>query len=228
MKSIKVILVDDHELVRTGIRSLIQNISGVEVIAEANNGRDAVRLIDELMPDLVLLDIAMPELNGLEVVSRISKDNTNTKVIILSMHKNEEYVVQALKAGAAGYLLKDSSANELEIAVNAVIRGETYLSPAISKHVVDNYLRRITDVQADKDKGPDIFKQLTSRQREILQLIAEGNSTKEIANKLNVSIKTVETHRMQLMDRIGIHDVAGLVRYAIRMGIITVKMPDIN
>jgi DNA-binding NarL/FixJ family response regulator len=226
MKTIKVILVDDHELVRTGIRSLMQNISGIEVIAEANNGRDAVRLIDELMPDLVLLDIAMPELNGLEVVSRIAKDNTNTKVIILSMHKNEEYVVQALKAGASGYLLKDSSANELEIAVSAVIRGETYLSPAISKHVVDNYLRRITDRSAEQDRGPDIFKQLTSRQREILQLIAEGNSTKDIANKLNVSIKTVETHRMQLMDRIGIHDVAGLVRYAIRMGIITVKMPD--
>ena len=226
MKPIKVILVDDHSLVRAGIRSLIQNISGVEVVAEANNGRDAVRLIDELVPDLVLLDIAMPELNGLEVISRISKDNTDTKVIILSMHTNEEYVVQALKAGAAGYLLKDSAPNELEIAVNAVIRGETYLSPAISKHVVDSYLRRISDVSADKEKGPDIFKQLTSRQREILQLIAEGNSTKEIANKLNVSIKTVETHRMQLMDRLEIHDVAGLVRYAIRMGIITVKMPD--
>jgi DNA-binding NarL/FixJ family response regulator len=226
MKPIKVILVDDHSLVRAGIRSLIQNISGVEVIAEANNGRDAIRLIDELIPDLVLLDIAMPELNGLEVISRISKDNTDTKVIILSMHTNEEYVVQALKAGAAGYLLKDSAPNELEIAVNAVMKGETYLSPAISKHVVDNYLRRISDVSAEKERGPDIFKQLTSRQREILQLIAEGNSTKEIANKLNVSIKTVETHRMQLMDRIGIHDVAGLVRYAIRMGIITVKMPD--
>src|ERR1035437_5174345 len=155
MKAIKVILVDDHELVRTGIRSLIQNISGVEVVAEANNGRDAVRLIDELMPDLVLLDIAMPELNGLEVVSRISKDNSVTKVMILSLHKNEEHVVQALKAGAAGYLLKDSSANELEIAVNAVIRVETYLSPAISKHVVDNYLRRITDIPSEKEKGPD-------------------------------------------------------------------------
>jgi DNA-binding NarL/FixJ family response regulator len=226
MKPIKVILVDDHSLVRAGIRSLIQNIAGVEVIAEANNGRDAIRLIDELIPDLVLLDIAMPELNGLEVISRISKDNTDTKVIILSMHTNEEYVVQALKSGAAGYLLKDSAPNELEIAVNAVMRGETYLSPAISKHVVDNYLKRISDVSTEKEKGPDIFRQLTSRQREILQLIAEGNSTKEIANKLNVSIKTVETHRMQLMERIGIHDVAGLVRYAIRMGIITVKMPD--
>jgi DNA-binding NarL/FixJ family response regulator len=226
MKPIRVILVDDHSLVRAGIRSLIQNIAGVEVIAEANNGRDAIKLIDELIPDLVLLDIAMPELNGLEVVSRISKDNTETKVIILSMHTNEEYVVQALKAGAAGYLLKDSAPNELEIAVNAVIRGETYLSPAISKHVVDSYLRRISDVSSNREKEPDIYKQLTSRQREILQLIAEGNSTKEIATKLNVSIKTVETHRMQLMDRLEIHDVAGLVRYAIRMGIITVKMPD--
>jgi DNA-binding NarL/FixJ family response regulator len=139
------------------------------------------------------------------------------------MHTNEEYVVQALRSGASGYLLKDSAPNELEIAVNAVIKGETYLSPAISKHVVDNYLKRISDVPADSEKGPDIFKQLTSRQREILQLIAEGNSTKEIANKLNVSIKTVETHRMQLMDRIGIHEVAGLVRYAIRMGIITAR-----
>jgi DNA-binding NarL/FixJ family response regulator len=163
MKPIKVILVDDHSLVRAGIRSLIQNISGVEVIAEANNGRDAIRLIDELIPDLVLLDIAMPELNGLEVISRISKDNTDTKIIILSMHTNEEYVVQALKSGAAGYLLKDSAPNELEIAVNAVMRGETYLSPAISKHVVDNYLRRISDVSADKYKGADIFKELSSR-----------------------------------------------------------------
>ena len=223
MKPVKVILADDHSLVRAGIRSLIQNIPGVEVIAEADNGRDAIKLIDELNPDLVLLDIAMPELNGLEVVARISKEFSDTKVIILSMHTNEEYVVQALRSGASGYLLKDAAPNELEIAVNAVMRGETYLSPAISKHVVDNYLKRISNVSPDKELSPDIFTQLTSRQREILQLIAEGNSTKEIANKLNVSIKTVETHRMQLMDRIGIHDVAGLVRYAIRAGIITAK-----
>ena len=223
MKPVKVILVDDHSLVRAGIRSLLLNIPGVEVIGEADNGREAIKLIDELNPDLVLLDIAMPELNGLEVVARISKEFSDTKVIILSMHTNEEYVVQALRSGACGYLLKDAAPNELEIAVNAVIRGETYLSPAISKHVVDNYLKRISNVSPDKDLSPDIFTQLTSRQREILQLIAEGNSTKEIANKLNVSIKTVETHRMQLMDRIGIHDVAGLVRYAIRVGIITAK-----
>lgn len=222
MKPIRVILADDHSLVRAGIKSLITNFSMIEVIGEAENGREAIKLIEEMVPDLVLLDIAMPELNGLEVVSRIAKELPEVKIIILSMHANEEYVVQALRAGANGYLLKDSAPTELEFAINAVIRGESYLSPAISKHVVDTYLRRITDVPKEGEE-PDIFKQLTSRQREILQLIAEGNSTKDIANKLNVSIKTVETHRMQLMDRLGIHDIAGLVRYAIRMGIISAK-----
>lgn len=223
MKPVRVILADDHSLVRAGIKSLIQNFSMIEVIGEAENGREAIKLIEEMVPDLVLLDIAMPELNGLEVVSRIAKELPEVKIIILSMHANEEYVVQALRAGANGYLLKDSAPTELEFAINAVIRGESYLSPAISKHVVDTYLRRITDQPKESEGEPDIFKQLTSRQREILQLIAEGNSTKDIANKLNVSIKTVETHRMQLMDRLGIHDIAGLVRYAIRMGIISAK-----
>jgi DNA-binding NarL/FixJ family response regulator len=223
MKPIRVILADDHALVRAGIKSLISNFSMIEVIAEADNGREAIKLIEEHEPDLVLLDIAMPELNGLEVVARISKELSNVRIIILSMHANEEYVVQALRAGASGYLLKDSAPTELEFAIGAVMRGETYLSPAISKHVVDTYLRRITDTVKEKESDPDAFTHLTSRQREILQLIAEGNSTKEIANKLNVSIKTVETHRMQLMDRLGIHDVAGLVRYAIRTGIISAK-----
>lgn len=222
MKSIRVILADDHSLVRAGLKSLIENFSQIEVIAEADNGRDAIKLIEQHVPDLVLLDIAMPELNGLEVVARIAKELPEVKIIILSMHSNEEYVVQALRSGANGYLLKDSAPTELEFAISAVMRGETYLSPSISKHVVDTYLRRITDFSKLSDSG-DVFKELTSRQREILQLIAEGNSTKEIANKLNVSIKTVETHRMQLMDRLGIHDIAGLVRYAIRMGIITDK-----
>ena len=140
---------------------------------------------------------------------------------MLSMHSNEEYVVQALRAGASGYLLKDSAPNELEIAVNAVSKGETYLSPAISKHVVNDYLRRVSGTDLDPTEEPGSFKKLTPRQREILQLIAEGNSTKEIASKLIVSVKTVETHRIQLMERLGIHDVAGLVRYAIRTGIIT-------
>ena len=221
MKPIRVLLADDHTLVRAGIKNLVSSIHGVEVVAEADNGRDALKLIEQHKPDMVLLDIAMSELNGLEVAARLSKEHPEIDVIMLSMHSNEEYVVQALRAGASGYLLKDSAPNELEIAVNAVSKGETYLSPAISKHVVNDYLRRVSGTDLDPTEEPGSFKKLTPRQREILQLIAEGNSTKEIASKLIVSVKTVETHRIQLMERLGIHDVAGLVRYAIRTGIIT-------
>lgn len=221
MKPIRILLADDHTLVRAGIKNLVSSIHGVEVVAEADNGRDALKLIEQHKPDMVLLDIAMSELNGLEVAARVSKEHPEIDVIMLSMHSNEEYVVQALRAGASGYLLKDSAPNELEIAVNAVSKGETYLSPAISKHVVNDYLRRVSGMDLDPTEEPGSFKKLTPRQREILQLIAEGNSTKEIASKLIVSVKTVETHRIQLMERLGIHDVAGLVRYAIRTGIIT-------
>jgi DNA-binding NarL/FixJ family response regulator len=219
MVNYNVLLADDHTLVRAGIRSLLKNINGFEVVAEADNGRDALKLIEEHKPDIVLLDIAMSELNGLEVASRLHKEHPDINVIILSMHSSEEYVLQALRAGASGYLLKDSAPTELELALRAVTRGETYLSPSISKHVVDDYLRRVSNVQ-DNNKEP-VMPELTSRQREILQLIAEGNSTKEIAQKLIVSVKTVESHRIQLMERLGIHDIAGLVRYAIRMGIIS-------
>ena len=221
MNTIKVLIADDHTLIRAGIRQLLQNINGIEVVTEASNGREALQLIQEHSPDVVLLDIAMSELNGLEVTERINKDFPATFVIILSMYANEEYVLQALKAGALGYLLKDSAPNELEIAINAVMRGETYLSPSISRTLINDYLRRISGVQTEEKDNENVFAKLTSRQREILQLIAEGNSTKEIASKLNVSIKTVETHRMKLMDRLEIHDVPGLVRYAIRAGIIS-------
>ncbi|MEO8398962.1 MAG: response regulator transcription factor [Ignavibacteriaceae bacterium] len=221
MKPIRILLADDHTLVRAGIRNLVLNINNVEVVAEAENGREALKLIEEHKPDLVLLDIAMPELNGLEVAARISKEYPNIDVIILSMHANEEYVVQALKAGASGYLLKDSAPNELEIAIKAVAKGETYLSPSISKHVVNDYLRRVSDMDLENTDNESMFTKLTPRQRETLQLIAEGNSTKEIAAKLHVSVKTIETHRMQLMNRVKIHDVAGLVRYAIRIGMVS-------
>lgn len=220
MSKISVILVDDHALVRAGIRSLLQSINDIEVVAEANNGREALNQIRDINPDLVLLDISMTELNGLEVAERVSQDFPEVKIVILSMHTNEEYVLQSLRAGASGYLLKDAVPTELEIAIRSVMRGETYLSPAISKHLVDDYLRRLKG-SADEVSKINPFEQLTSRQREILQLIAEGNSTKDIAAKLNISIKTVETHRMQIMDRLDIHDVAGLVRYAIRMRIIS-------
>ena len=221
MKSVKVIIADDHTLIRAGIKQLLQNIRGVEVIAEASNGREAIQLIKELLPDLVLLDVAMSELNGLEVTQQINKENISVSIIILSMYANEEYVIQALKAGASGYLLKDAAPTELELAINAVIKGEIYLSPSISKNLVSDYLRRINDGFSDEKDQENIFARLTSRQREILQLIAEGNSTKEIANKLNISIKTIETHRSQIMKRLDIHDIPGLVKYAIRAGIIS-------
>ena len=211
--SIRVLLAEDHKLVRAGIRSLLQDLIGIEVVGEAGNGREALQLMETLHPDVVLMDIAMPELNGLEAAKRINKDFPGVRVIILSMHTSEEYVLQALRAGAAGYLLKDANPVELELAIKAVVQGETYLSPAVSKHVVKDYLRRV-------GKQTDLLQVLTSRQREVLQLIAEGHATKEIADKLDIGVKTVETHRAQLMDRLDIHDEAGLVRYAMRVGLI--------
>jgi len=221
MNIIKILIADDHTLIRAGIRQLLQNMHGFEVVGEASNGREAIEKIKDLQPDVVLLDIAMNELNGLEVAERVSRDFDSVYIIILSMYSNEEYILQALKVGAHGYLLKDSAPNELEIAINAVIRGEIYLSPSISKSLVNDYLLRISgSIKEEKEKG-SVFEKLTSRQREILQLIAEGNSTKDIALKLNLSIKTVESHRMQIMRRLEIHDIPGLVRYAIRKGIIS-------
>ena len=213
MKPIRVLLADDHTLVRAGIRSLLENMEGIEVIAEAGDGREALRLVRTHRPDVVLMDIAMPGLNGLEAAARIAKKFPNVRVIILSMHVNEEYVLQALRAGAAGYMVKGADAAELEIAIRAVARGGTYLSPMVSKHVVTDYIQRISG-----ETSP--LELLTPRQREVLQLIAEGYSTKKIARTLKISVKTVETHRMQLMERLDIHDIAGLVRYAIRIGLV--------
>lgn len=209
-----VLLADNHTLVRAGLRALLQNIQGIRVVAEAGDGREALRLIAAHQPDVVLMDIAMPEMNGLEATARVVKEFPNVRVIILSMHANEEYVLQALRTGAAGYVLKDSGVSELELALRAIAKGETYLSPAVSKHVVADYVRRVGSESSS-------LEQLTPRQREILQLLAEGRTMKEIAKLLYISVKTVETHRAQLMERLGIHDVAGLVRYAIRVGLVT-------
>jgi DNA-binding NarL/FixJ family response regulator len=205
--------VDDHALIRAGIRALVQNLGSIEVIGEAADGREALALTKTHQPDVVLMDISMAGLNGLEATARIVKSYPNVRVLILSAHSNEEYVHQALRAGAAGYLLKNADLSEFELAVRAVARGETYLSPSVSKHVIADYVRRSNG----DTRPPDA---LTPRQREILQLIAEGQSTKEIARTLHVSAKTVETHRTQLMERLDIHDVAGLVRYAIRVGLV--------
>ena len=215
MKPFRILLVDDHALVRAGIRELVQKLPGVEAIGEASNGRQALEIIEAQTPDLVLLDIGMKELNGLDVAERITRDHPGVKALILSMHANEEYVLRALRAGACGYMLKDSAITELKLAIDTVLAGKTYLSPSISRNVIDGYLNRTA--------APDVKNSLdllTPRQREILQLIAEGNSTKEIAANLNLSAKTVETHRAQLMERLDIYDVASLVRFALREGLI--------
>ena len=209
----RVLLADDHALVRVGIRSLLSTIAGFDVVGEAGTGHEALELTDKLRPHVVLMDIAMPAINGLDATARLVERHPEVRVIILSMHASEEYALQALRAGAAGYLLKDADLLELERAIVAVARGETYLSPAISKHVIADYKRRVAE-------QPEPIDRLTPRQREVLRLIAEGLSTKEIAFKLGLSVKTVETHRAQLMERLEIRDVAGLVRFAIRSGLV--------
>jgi DNA-binding NarL/FixJ family response regulator len=210
----RILLADDHVLVRAGFRALLADLPGVQVIAEASDGRQALTLAKEQQPDLVLMDIAMPGLNGLEATARIVQACPYVRVVILSMHTNEEYVIQALQAGATGYLLKDADAAELELAVRSVSRGGTYLSPQVSKQVIEDYLQRI-----GHDTSP--FERLTPRQREVLQLIAEGHTSRQIAQILGISLKTVESHRGALMDRLDIRDVAGLVRYAIRTGLVS-------
>ncbi|HEX7043831.1 MAG TPA: response regulator transcription factor [Burkholderiales bacterium] len=214
MTAIRVLLADDHSLFRAGVQALLSNIEGVEVVGEADSGRKAIEMVRQCTPDVVLMDIAMPEMNGLETTTRVTKEFPGVRVIMLSMHAGEEYVMQALRAGASGYLLKDAATSELELAVRAVARGETYLTPTISKRVIDDYLMRTTGSQGPVD-------QLTKRQREILQLIAKGYTSKEMAQMLSLSPKTIETHRTQLMKQLDIHDVAGLVRYAIRVGLVT-------
>jgi RNA polymerase sigma factor (sigma-70 family) len=222
MTLIQVLIADDHNLVRAGLRLLLENLAGVQVVAEAADGRETLQKIKAHQPDVVLMDIAMPGLNGLEVTARVSKEFPMVRVIILSMHANEEYVLRALRAGAAGYLLKDAAPAELEIAIKSAARGEIYLTPAISKPVIEGYVQRTSaQVEAGGEEVLFPFDRLTPRQREVLQLVAEGHSTKEIAQLLNVSVKTVETHRTQIMERLNIHDVAGLVRYAIRTGLVT-------
>lgn len=214
MNPIRLLLADDHELVRAGFCSLLKDVADVTVVAEAATGREALRLVEQHRPDIVLMDIMMPELNGLDAAARIVAHYPTVRIIILSMNDSEEYVLQALRAGATGYVLKNVKPAELEEAIRTVARGETYLTASVSKHVVSGYLQQAS-------KTSQTANQLTPRQREVLQFIAEGKTTKEIARRLGISVKTVEGHRAQLMQALDIHEVAGLVRYAIRMGIIT-------
>lgn len=215
MNPTRILLVDDHALVRAGIRALIEGKPGIEVIAETGDGDEALRLIGELHPNLVLLDITIPSLNGFEVLEQITKQYPQTRVIILTVHEGTEYAMRALRAGAAGYLPKSAATIELEDAISAVAQGGTYLSHEISQKTLFEYAQARTP--------QDLLASLTSRQREILKLIAEGQSTKEIGSNLNISVKTVESHRAKLGEKLGIHDVAGLVRFAIRMGLIQVE-----
>jgi DNA-binding NarL/FixJ family response regulator len=209
---IRVLLADDHTLVRAGFRTLLEKL-GFLVVGEAENGTQAIRLVETLKPDIVLMDIAMPDLNGLEATSQIIQNYPGVRVIILSMHATPEYARRAVRAGAAGYLLKDASAAEFDQSLHAVMRGEVFLSPRISKFIVSDYVASGVSKATPLDN-------LTARQREILQLIVEGNSRKVISEKLNISVKTVDTYRAQLMDQLDIHDVAGLVRFAVNFGLI--------
>jgi len=213
MSPIRILIVDDHSLVRAGLRRLIQETVGVEIIGEASAWTEALGIIEASRPELVMMDISMPEINGLEATAQISVRFPDVRVIILSMYCTEEDVLQALRAGASGYLLKSSAPAEIAIAINAIMSGGVYLSPSVSKWVVDGYLDRLQINSQSTGK-------LSRRQREVLTLVAQGLSTKEIARQLGISAKTVETHRTQLMSRLDIHEIAGLVRYAIKAGLV--------
>jgi len=212
----RVLLVEDHALVRSGIRRLLGDMPGVEVVGEASDGREAVDLVEGLRPDVVLMDITMPGLNGLGALSQIVRVDPAVRVVMLSMHDNEEYVAHALRGGAAGYLLKTAGPAELELCIRAVARGASYLSPEVSRYIVSDFVRGGATERSSLER-------LTPRQIEIVQLVAEGHSNREIADILGLSIKTVETHRGQLMQRLELHDAAGIVRYAIRTGLVTAE-----
>ncbi len=212
MVPFRILIADDHALFRAGLKAILLGMREVEVVGEASDGRQAISMVSKTRPHLVLVDIAMKGMNGLELTSQITKKFPQVKVLILSMHADESYVLTALKRGAHGYIIKDADPEELALAIKAVRRGDVYLSPSISRQVVEEFRRRTAEELNPVD-------QLSPRQREILQLIAEGHTTKDIARILNLSVKTVDSHRTQLMNRLNIHDLAGLVRFAIQWGI---------
>ena len=212
---LRILLADDHTIMRNGLRLLLERQSDFVVVAEAENGREAVELTARENPDIVIMDIGMPVLNGIEAAKRISADQPRTSIVILSMHSDESYILRALKSGARGYLLKDSAEADLIGAVRAVAAGKAFFSPAVSKVLADDYIRQI------QQKGvEDSYELLTTRERELLQLVAEGRSTKEIASQLNLSPHTVDTHRGNIMHKLNVHSVPELILYAVRRGII--------
>jgi DNA-binding NarL/FixJ family response regulator len=210
---IKVLLADDHAMMRGGLRMLLEQNAELAVVGEAEDGRETVRLVKKLSPDVVVMDIAMPDMNGIEATRQIVADHPGVKVIALSMHSDRHFVSEMLKAGATAYLLKQCAVDELLAAIKTVLKNQTYLSPCISGVVVDHFVR------SSSKSEPSAFSHLTDREREVLQLMAEGKSSKVIANQLNLSIKTIETHRMKIMEKLNIHTVAELTKYAIREGL---------
>jgi two-component system, NarL family, response regulator NreC len=210
MKRIRILLADDHAVVRQGFKMILGAQPDMEIVGEAGNGREAVDLAEQLKPDIVVMDVAMPELNGIEATRRVTAAVPHTRVIALSMHKDSVYVREVLRAGARGYLLKDSGAGDLVSAVRAVARGEGYLSPAVSNAVLDDYRRHVTNP----------IDLLTTREREVLQMLAEGKTNKEIAGILNLSVYTVDAHRGRIMEKLNLHSINELVRFAVRNGLI--------
>ncbi len=213
INKIQVLLADDHNVVRQGLRALLDAQPDIAVIGEADDGRQAVQLAREKLPDVVVMDIAMPNLNGLEAAGQIAREVPNARLLVLSSYDDDEYVTQVIRAGARGYLLKQTAATDLIQAVREVFRGNQFFSPAVSRRLVFDGRQNVS--ASGKKPG-----HLTSREREVLQLIAEGKANKQIAGELNISIKTVEKHRQQVMNKLGIHDIASLTRYAISKGVV--------
>ncbi|MBU2548200.1 MAG: response regulator transcription factor [Proteobacteria bacterium] len=210
--TVKIILTDDHKIVREGLRTLLENEPGMEVVGEAESGRIAVQLARKLKPDVVIMDVSMPDLNGIEATAQILHEHADIKIIALSMYSDKRFVSGILKAGASGYLLKDCAFEELVTAIRAAVAGQTFLSPGITGQVIHDYIRRLSE-------SDDSSSLLTSREREVLQMLAEGKTTKQMAEQLNLSVKTVETHRRQIMDKLDLRSVAELTKYAIREGL---------
>lgn len=214
----RIVLIDDHILIRSGLRKLLESQSGLQVVGEADDGRAGVELARQLSPDIILIDISMPGLNGIDATRQIIAATPSVKIIALSMHSDRQFVTEMVKAGAMGYLLKSSAQSELMMAVQAVSRGQVYLSPQAAAVIVDNYVRR-EDAKGIVPREPLVFATLSTREREVLQLLAEGKTSKEIAITLSVSVKTIETHRAQIMDKVGIRTIAELTKYAVRQGL---------
>jgi len=216
MRKIRVLLADDHQLMRSGIRLMLERETDLSVVGEANDGREAVALAKSLRPNVVVMDIGMANLNGIEAAQQMTGDSPEIAIVMLSMHSDESYVLRALKAGARGYLLKDSAEADLIKAVHAVAGGKSFFSPAVSKVLLDDYVRKLR-----RSGTEDAYDLLTPREREVLQLIAEGKSNKDIANLLNLSVYTVESHRSNLMEKLNVRGLPELILYAVRKGIIS-------